>query len=129
MTDKEYRAELKARKDKSKDEPFKCQEISQTVLACKLYSFVVEKLNGVKLMSLAEIMDLVEDKASFEAILKSADAPAFAIHNPTVVGKLSRKMPLALDEYVRAGRIRSGQRVLLQGVGGGFTWGSSLVTL
>src|SRR5262249_21161761 len=57
------------------------------------YSFVVEKLNGVKLMSLAEIMDIVEDKASFEAILKSADAPAFAIHNPTVVGKLSRKMP------------------------------------
>ena len=38
-------------------------------------------------------------------------------------------VPLALDEYLRAGRIRSGQRVLLQGVGGGFTWGSSLVTL
>jgi len=38
-------------------------------------------------------------------------------------------VPLALDEYVRAGKIRSGQRVLLQGVGGGFTWGSSLVTL
>ena len=38
-------------------------------------------------------------------------------------------VPLALDEYVRAGRIRRGQRVLLQGVGGGFTWGSSLVTL
>jgi 3-oxoacyl-[acyl-carrier-protein] synthase III len=38
-------------------------------------------------------------------------------------------VPLALDEYVRAGRIRSGQHVLLQGVGGGFTWGSSLVTL
>ena len=38
-------------------------------------------------------------------------------------------VPLALDEYVRAGKIRSGQRVLLQGVGGGFTWGSSLVTI
>ena len=63
------------------------------------YSFVVEKLEGVKLMSLADIMDVVEDKASFEAILKQADAPAFAIHNPTVVGKLSLKMPLALDEY------------------------------
>jgi 3-oxoacyl-[acyl-carrier-protein] synthase-3 len=30
---------------------------------------------------------------------------------------------------VRAGKIRPGQRLLLQGVGGGFTWGSSLVTL
>jgi 3-oxoacyl-[acyl-carrier-protein] synthase-3 len=38
-------------------------------------------------------------------------------------------VPLALDEYVRAGKIRAGERVLLQGVGGGFTWGSSLVTL
>ena len=38
-------------------------------------------------------------------------------------------VPLALDEYVRAGKIRAGHRVLLQGVGGGFTWGSSLVTL
>ena len=38
-------------------------------------------------------------------------------------------VPLALDEFIRAGKIRAGQRVLLQGVGGGFTWGSSLVTL
>ena len=38
-------------------------------------------------------------------------------------------VPLALDEYVRAGRIKPGQRLLLQGVGGGFTWGSSMVTL
>jgi len=38
-------------------------------------------------------------------------------------------VPLALDEYVRAGRILPGHRILMQGVGGGFTWGSSLVTL
>jgi 5-methyltetrahydropteroyltriglutamate--homocysteine methyltransferase len=63
------------------------------------YSFVVEKLDGVKLMSLAEIMDLVEDKAAYEQILRKADAPAFAIHNPTVVGKIKPRMPLALDEY------------------------------
>jgi 3-oxoacyl-[acyl-carrier-protein] synthase-3 len=33
-------------------------------------------------------------------------------------------IPLALDEAVRDGRITAGQRVLLLGVGGGFTWGS-----
>ena len=38
-------------------------------------------------------------------------------------------VPLALDESVRAGKIRQGHRLLLQGVGGGFTWGSSVVTL
>jgi len=34
---------------------------------------------------------------------------------------------LALDEAVRDGRIKPGQLVLLQGVGGGMTWGSVLV--
>jgi 3-oxoacyl-[acyl-carrier-protein] synthase-3 len=38
-------------------------------------------------------------------------------------------VPLALDEFIRKGRIRPGDRLLLQGVGGGFTWGSSVVTL
>jgi len=36
-------------------------------------------------------------------------------------------IPLALDEAVRDGRIRSGQHVLLEGVGGGFTWGAVLI--
>ena len=36
-------------------------------------------------------------------------------------------IPLALDAAVRDGRIRKGQLVLLQGVGGGFTWGSVLL--
>ncbi len=36
-------------------------------------------------------------------------------------------VPLALDVAVRDGRIRAGQHVLLQGVGGGFTWGSVLL--
>ena len=36
-------------------------------------------------------------------------------------------VPLALDEAVRDGRIRAGNNVLLEGVGGGFTWGAVLV--
>ena len=36
-------------------------------------------------------------------------------------------IPLAFDQYVRAGHIKPGQKVLLEGVGGGFTWGSALV--
>ena len=35
-------------------------------------------------------------------------------------------VPLALDVAVRDGRIKSGQRIMLQGVGGGFTWGAVL---
>jgi 3-oxoacyl-[acyl-carrier-protein] synthase-3 len=33
-------------------------------------------------------------------------------------------IPLALDDAVRDGRIQPGHRLLLIGVGGGFTWGS-----
>ncbi len=36
-------------------------------------------------------------------------------------------VPLAFDAAVREGRIVHGQRLLLQGVGGGFTWGSVLL--
>lgn len=36
-------------------------------------------------------------------------------------------VPLALDEAVRDGRIRRGQKVLVEGVGGGFTWGAALL--
>ena len=38
-------------------------------------------------------------------------------------------VPLALDEAVRDGRIRAGQKVMLEGVGGGFTWGAVLLEL
>lgn len=36
-------------------------------------------------------------------------------------------VPLALDEAVRDGRIKRGQKVLVEGVGGGFTWGAALL--
>jgi 3-oxoacyl-[acyl-carrier-protein] synthase-3 len=36
-------------------------------------------------------------------------------------------VPLALDVAVREGRVKRGDTVLLQGVGGGFTWGSVLL--
>jgi 3-oxoacyl-[acyl-carrier-protein] synthase-3 len=36
-------------------------------------------------------------------------------------------VPLAFDEAVRSGRIQRGDTVLLEGVGGGFTWGAVLL--
>ncbi|MDI6747320.1 MAG: beta-ketoacyl-ACP synthase III [Rhodocyclaceae bacterium] len=36
-------------------------------------------------------------------------------------------IPLALDEAVRAGKVGAGDTVLLEGVGGGFTWGAALL--
>ena len=38
-------------------------------------------------------------------------------------------IPLALDAGVRSGKIRPGQLLMLEGVGGGFTWGAVLLNL
>ncbi len=38
-------------------------------------------------------------------------------------------VPLALDTAVRDGRIKPGQLVMLEAMGGGFTWGASLVRM
>ena len=62
------------------------------------FSFVAEKLAGVKLMTLAEMLDVVEDKQSFERILQTLDVPAFAISNAVCVGPVRRLRPLAADD-------------------------------
>ncbi len=68
------------------------------------YSFVADKLDGVQLMTLGDMLDLVEDKAGFERLLQTLDVPAFGISNPTCVGKVSVREPIALDEarFLRA---------------------------
>jgi 3-oxoacyl-[acyl-carrier-protein] synthase-3 len=45
------------------------------------------------------------------------------------VNTSAASVPLALDEAMRDGRIRPGHLVLLEGMGGGFTWGSALVRI
>jgi 5-methyltetrahydropteroyltriglutamate--homocysteine methyltransferase len=62
------------------------------------YSFVAEKLTGVRMMTLAEMLNIVEDKASFEQILQTLGVPAYSISNPTCIGKIERRGPLAVDE-------------------------------
>jgi len=85
-------------------------------------------------MSLDEVDWLIPHQANvriLEAVARKLDLPREKLvvtvdhHGNTSAASV----PLALDEYVRAGRIRPGHRLMLQGVGGGFTWGSSLVTL
>ena len=38
-------------------------------------------------------------------------------------------VPLALDVAIRDGRIKQGDLVILEAMGGGFTWGASLVRM
>lgn len=68
------------------------------------YSFLADKLDGVKLMTMADLIDHAEDKAFFHRTLRSLDAPSFVIKSPTVVGRLSAREPLAADatRFLRA---------------------------
>ena len=63
------------------------------------YAFITDKVAGTKLMSLADMLDYVEDKAEFEEMLRTMDMPASAVKNPTCIGKLSRREPRALDDF------------------------------
>lgn len=68
-----------------------------------------------------------------QANIRIIDATAKKLHVPheRIIATVDRhantsaaSIPLALDEGVRDGRIQAGHRVLLLGVGGGFTWGA-----
>jgi methionine synthase II (cobalamin-independent) len=63
------------------------------------YAFITDKVAGTQLMSLADMLDYVEDKAEFEEMLRTMDMPASAIKNPTCTGKLTRREPLALEDF------------------------------
>ncbi|MDF2854669.1 MAG: Methionine synthase vitamin-B12 independent [Neobacillus sp.] len=63
-------------------------------------SFVSEHLNNVRMLMVSELLEYVEDKASFEEILGKLDVPAFSMSNPAAVGKISRKKPLALNDFI-----------------------------
>jgi len=67
------------------------------------YSFVADKLDGVQLMTLAEMLDLVEDKEGFSRLLETLDVPAFSISNPTCIGPIRLRESLAEDDlrYLR----------------------------
>ena len=62
------------------------------------YSFAVDKLNGMRLMKVSDLMDYMKDRASFEEVLRALDVPAFAIKSPIAIDKLSARDGLALDE-------------------------------
>ena len=85
-------------------------------------------------MQLADIDWLIPHQANvriLEATIKKLGLPSERLvvtvdrHGNTSAASV----PLALDEWVRAGRIKPGHRVLMQGVGGGFTWGAALATM
>jgi 3-oxoacyl-[acyl-carrier-protein] synthase-3 len=104
-----------------------------------VFKLAVKVLEEVALETLAaagldasELDWLIPHQANIRII--QATAKKLGLSMERVVATVDRhantsaaSVPLALDEAVRDGRIRPGQHVLLEGVGGGFTWGAVLV--
>ena len=68
------------------------------------YSFVADKLAGVRLMTLAQMLEVVEDKAGFEQLLQTLDVPAYSISSPVCTARIERREPLTVDDLAFARR-------------------------
>ena len=62
------------------------------------YSFAVDKLNGMQLMKVSELLNYSSDRARMEEVLRALDVPAFAIKSPIAIDTVTKRMGLALDE-------------------------------
>ena len=62
------------------------------------YSFAVDKLTGMQLMKVSELLDYSRDRARMEEMLRALDVPSFAIKSPIAVDRLGKRQGLALDE-------------------------------
>jgi 5-methyltetrahydropteroyltriglutamate--homocysteine methyltransferase len=61
-------------------------------------SFVADRLDGVSMMSMAQMLPYIEDKKAFEQILDTLDVPAAAIKNAICTGPIARTRPIVAHE-------------------------------
>jgi 3-oxoacyl-[acyl-carrier-protein] synthase-3 len=102
--------------------------------AVKVLAEVAEEVIAAAGMTQAQIDWLVPHQANIRIMQSTAKK----LHLPPekVIVAVDRhgntsaaSIPLAFDEAVRSGKIGAGETALLEGVGGGFTWGAALITL
>jgi 3-oxoacyl-[acyl-carrier-protein] synthase-3 len=100
--------------------------------AIKVLEDVVREALAENNLEVSDIDWLIPHQANIRIILSTANKLGLPMEK--VVATVDRhgntsaaSIPLALDIAIRDGRIKPGQLVLLEGVGGGFTWGAALV--
>jgi len=100
--------------------------------AVRVLSEVVEEVLADTGLAASSIDWLVPHQANIR--IMEATAKKLGMGMDKVVVTVDRhgntsaaSIPLALDTAVRDGRIKPGQHLLLEGVGGGFTWGAVLI--
>ncbi|MDD2915569.1 MAG: ketoacyl-ACP synthase III [Gallionella sp.] len=100
--------------------------------AVKVLSEVVDEVLEENNLKGSDINWLVPHQANIRIMEATARKIGLSMDNVIVTvathGNTSAaSIPLALDTAVRDGRIKAGQNILLEAVGGGFTWGAVLI--
>lgn len=100
--------------------------------AVKVLGEVAGEVLGQAGISAAEVNWLIPHQANIRII--QATAKRLGIPMEQVVTTVAEhgntsaaSIPLALDLAIRDGRVRRGDKIVLEGVGGGFTWGAVLL--
>jgi 3-oxoacyl-[acyl-carrier-protein] synthase III len=102
--------------------------------AVKAFAELANEALGANEMTIGDVDWFIPHQANSRIIKATAKRIKLAMDKVVVTldkhGNTSAaSIPLALDAAVRDGRIRTGHRVLMEAVGGGFTWGSCLAVL
>ena len=101
-------------------------------VAVKTLGRIVDETLAHNNLQKSDIDWLVPHQANIRIIAATAKKLKMSMDNVVVTvhehGNTSAaSIPLALDTAVRDGRIKRGETLLLEGFGGGFTWGSALI--
>ncbi|MDH4217088.1 MAG: beta-ketoacyl-ACP synthase 3, partial [Gallionella sp.] len=127
------KAEGNIRNGSVQGEPFiKMEGQAVFKFAVKVLSEVVEEVLAENNLQGSDISWLVPHQANIRIMEATAKKLGLSMDNVIVTvadhGNTSAaSIPLALDVAVRDGRVKPGQNILLEAVGGGFTWGAVLV--
>ncbi len=125
---------------KQYNEMFKAQTAVQ-MNGQKVFKWAVREMSALAIKTLEEnglsaddVDWMVPHQANIriiEAVASKAGVPMERVvvtlqdHGNTSAASV----PLALDTAVRDGRVQPGDKILLEAFGGGFTWGSALITM
>jgi 3-oxoacyl-[acyl-carrier-protein] synthase-3 len=102
--------------------------------AVKVLAELVDEVLSAHAVERAQVDWLIPHQANIRIIQATARKLGMSMEKVVVTvdrhaNTSAASIPLALDEAVRDGRICSGQLVLMEGVGGGFTWGAVLARM
>ena len=127
------KAEGNVRNGEEQGDPFiKMEGQAVFKFAVKVLSDVDEEVLEENNLKGSDISWLVPHQANIRIMEATAKRLGLSMANVIVTvathGNTSAaSIPLALDTAVRDGRIKPGQNIILEAVGGGFTWGAVLI--